>query len=61
MSNIVMLLQDVGLISEFSAFELMMFFGSLHHMPFKKIRERIRYLVELLQIPSLHRRITRMR
>ena len=58
---IVMLLQDVGLISEFSAFELMMLFGALHRMPFKKIRERIRYLVELLQIPSLHRRITGMR
>ncbi|XP_065916708.1 ABC transporter G family member 20-like [Dysidea avara] len=52
--------QDVGLISEFSAFELMMLFGVLHRMPFKKIRQRIHYLVELLQIPSLHRRITGM-
>ncbi|XP_065918928.1 ABC transporter G family member 23-like [Dysidea avara] len=52
--------QDVGLISEFSTFELMMLFGVLHRMSFKKIRQRIHYLVELLQIPSLHRRITGM-
>jgi len=29
-------------------------------MSFKKIKERMRYLVELLQIPSFHRRITGM-
>ncbi|XP_065916590.1 ABC transporter G family member 23-like isoform X3 [Dysidea avara] len=50
--------QDIGLISEFTAFELMIFFGVLHRMPFKKIRERIHYLVELLELPPLQRRVT---
>ena len=53
--------KDVGLIVEFSAFELMMFFGALHHMPLKKIRQKIHTLVELLQIPLLYQRIATMR
>ena len=38
-----------------------MFFGALHHMGLKKVREKMQTLVELLQIPSLHRRIANMR
>ena len=53
--------KDVGLIVEFSAFELMMFFGALHHMPLKRIRERMETLVNLLEIPSLYQRIQSMR
>ncbi|XP_065918635.1 ABC transporter G family member 20-like [Dysidea avara] len=49
--------QDIGLIPEFTTFELMVFFGVLHRMSYKKIKERIRYLVELLELPSLHRRV----
>jgi len=47
--------QDIGLITEFTSFELMMFFGVLFRMPFKKIRQRIHYLVELLELPSVHK------
>ena len=53
--------QDVGLIVEFNTYELMMFFGALHHMPIKRIRMKIQTLVELLEIPSLHQRIGTMR
>ena len=53
--------KDVGLVVEFSAFELMMFFGALQHMPLKRIRERIKTLMELLEIPSLYQRIETMR
>ena len=53
--------KDVGLVVEFSAFELMMFFGALQHMPLKRIRERINTLMELLEIPSLYQRIETMR
>ena len=56
-----LLFKDVGLVVEFSAFELMMFFGALQHMPLKKIKERIKYLIELLEIPSLYQRIETMR
>ena len=55
------LFKDVGLIVEFSAFELMMFFGALHHLPLKRIRERMETLVNLLEIPSLYQRIQSMR
>ena len=38
-----------------------MFFGALHHMPVKKIREKVRDFAELLDIPSVHQRIKTMR
>ena len=60
-SLITFLFKDVGLVVEFSAFELMMFFGALQRMPLKKIRERIHTLIELLEIPSLYQRIETMR
>ncbi|XP_065918624.1 ABC transporter G family member 20-like [Dysidea avara] len=50
--------QDIGLIHQLTSYQLLMFFGVLHRMPFKKIRERIHYLVELLELPSLHRRVS---
>ena len=53
--------KDVGLIVEFSAFELMMFFGALHHMPLKEIKAKIDHLVKLLEIPSVYQRIQTMR
>jgi len=53
--------QDIGLISEFTSFELMVFFGVLFRMPFKKIRERVCYLADLLELPSVHKRVSRLR
>ena len=56
-----LIFKDVGLIVEFSAFELMMFFGALYRMRLKKIREKMQMLVKLLEIPALYQRIGTMR
>ncbi|XP_065918629.1 ABC transporter G family member 23-like isoform X2 [Dysidea avara] len=52
--------QDIGLIPELTSFQLLMFFGVLHRMPIKKTREQIHYLFELLELPSLHRRVSKL-
>ena len=49
------------MIVEFSALELMMFFGALHRMPLDTIKERMKILVKLLEISSIHQRIETMR
>ena len=49
------------MIVEFSALELMMFFGALHRMPLGTIKERMKILVKLLEISSIHQRIETMR
>ena len=38
-----------------------MFFGVLHRMPLDKIKMRIKTLVKLLEISSVHQRIETMR
>ena len=53
--------KDVGLIVELNALELMMFFGALHRMLLDSIKERMKTLVKLLEISSIHQRIGTMR
>ena len=55
------ILQEIGLFPEFSSFQLMVFFGILFRMPVRKIRERIHYLVELLDLPSVHKKVSKLR
>ena len=38
-----------------------MFFGALHRMPLDTIKERMKILVKLLEISSIHQRIETMR
>ena len=49
------------MIVELSALELMMFFGALHCLPLDSIKERMKTLVKLLEISSVHQRIETMR
>ena len=49
------------MIVELSTLELMMFFGALHRLPLDSIKERMKTLVKLLEISSVHQRIETMR
>ena len=49
------------MIVELSALELMMFFGALHRLSLDSIKERMKTLVKLLEISSVHQRIETMR
>ena len=49
------------MIVELNTLELMMFFGALHRMPLDSIKERMKTLVKLLEISSIHQRIETMR
>lgn len=49
--------QELALFGDFTMLETMYYFGILHGLSFKKIRERGQFLLELLELPSVNKRI----
>lgn len=44
--------QEIALYNEFTISETLMYFGILHGMSFKKVRERMAFLLEFLSLPN---------
>ena len=54
-------LKDLALFGDFTMLETMYYFGTLFGMSPKKVRERGKFLLELLELPSVTKTIKKLR
>ena len=55
------ILQDLALFCDFTMMETLYYFGILYGMSIKKVKERGKYLLELLELPSVNKAIKNLR
>ena len=53
--------QELALFGDFTMLETMYYFGILHGLSIKKIKERGQFLLELLELPSVNKIIRKLR
>ena len=52
--------QELALFTEFTIEETLQYFGTLYHMEYEIIQQRIKFLIELLNLPSKTKKISQL-